>query len=160
MGASSLRKHLLIQLEQRRPAHNPIQHRRQIPLLRFTTRSPRPIFTHSRLLWPTSIVRAHLGMGMGTTCSPVSAGAWRWRTSSTLRKRSTPSSLHCWDAGGPGEESLSYKGPFGVSGHHRFLQDFNSLSEHEIEVLCNKPVHELTKDQGWLSLALGLERIC
>ncbi len=38
---------------------------------------------------------------------------------------------------------------------HRFLQDFNSLSEHEIEVLCNKPVHELTKDQRMAIAGIG-----
>lgn len=38
---------------------------------------------------------------------------------------------------------------------HLFLQDFNSMSEHELEVLCSQPVAQLTKDQRMAVAGIG-----
>ena len=39
---------------------------------------------------------------------------------------------------------------------HRFLQDFNSYNEEEIEQLLNKPVNEMTKEQRMVVAGIGL----
>ncbi|KAF9017749.1 hypothetical protein BDZ89DRAFT_1074596 [Hymenopellis radicata] len=38
---------------------------------------------------------------------------------------------------------------------HRFFQDFNSLSQDEIEILCSKPVKELTQDERMAVFGIG-----